>query len=202
MYTAADIGLVRIGIVKWYYLMDISIGKALGAEAHGNYAIKTRKSMISGARSRMSTFSTSADALFNKTIPKVGFPQTYISPANVVRQLWLHLFYNKYTTISSQHKPVIVTPIAPTIALLWGHLLLYTLHTRPSGKVTPYSGYDEGVCLSAACSRIYGPGDGFVYFIRSASGKRRLRGLGLIHMSDAWKEYMLTHYESKRPGRL
>jgi hypothetical protein len=44
----------------------------------------------------------------------------------------------------------------------------------------------------------YGPGDGFVYFIGSASGTNRLRG-GLTDMSDAWKEYMLTRYELKKP---
>ena len=41
----------------------------------------------------------------------------------------------------------------------------------------------------------YGPGDGFSYFIESASG------IGLTDMSDAWKAYMLTRYELKKPDR-
>jgi len=51
------------------------------------------------------------------------------------------------------------------------------------------------------CSNSYGPGDGFIYWIGSASGTSRLRRLGLTHNSDAWKEYMLTHYELKQPDR-
>jgi hypothetical protein len=51
------------------------------------------------------------------------------------------------------------------------------------------------------CSNSYGLGDGFVYFIASASGTSRLRRLGLTYMSGAWKEHMLTHYDIKKPDR-
>jgi hypothetical protein len=51
------------------------------------------------------------------------------------------------------------------------------------------------------CNNSYGPGDGFIYFIRSALGKSTIRRLGLTHMSDAWKEHMLAHYEFKKPAR-
>ena len=47
----------------------------------------------------------------------------------------------------------------------------------------------------------YAPGDGFVYFILSAQGRSNIRRLGLIHMSDAWKAHMFTHYELKKPAR-
>ena len=50
-------------------------------------------------------------------------------------------------------------------------------------------------------SNSYRPGDGFIYFIRSASGKSTIRRLGLTHMSDAWKDQMLAHYEFKKPER-
>ena len=91
-----------------------------------------------------------------------------------------------------------------------GSTNIYTTHSSSSESDTIPLGYDEsgyehfhrsifdGLLI---CSNSYGPGDGFVYFIRSASGKSRLRRLGLTHMSDAWKEYMLAHYESKRPDR-
>ena len=48
------------------------------------------------------------------------------------------------------------------------------------------------------CNNSYYPGDGFVYSIYSAQGTSTLRRLELIHMSDAWKNYMLAHYEVKR----
>lgn len=48
----------------------------------------------------------------------------------------------------------------------------------------------------------YGLGDGFLYFVGSASSTSRLGRPGLTHMSDAWKEHMLTHYEPKKPDRL
>jgi len=47
----------------------------------------------------------------------------------------------------------------------------------------------------------YCPGDGFMYSIRSALGKSIIRRLGLAHMSDEWKEYILANYETKRPER-
>lgn len=47
----------------------------------------------------------------------------------------------------------------------------------------------------------YAPGDGYIYFIASIRGRSDLRRLGLVHMSDAWKEHMLTYYDLKKPAR-
>jgi len=49
----------------------------------------------------------------------------------------------------------------------------------------------------------YGPGDGSIYFIGSASDKGRMRRLGLSrmsHMSDeVWKECTLIRYGLQKP---
>ncbi|KIM86430.1 hypothetical protein PILCRDRAFT_326103 [Piloderma croceum F 1598] len=55
--------------------------------------------------------------------------------------------------------------------------------------------------LVLICNNSYCPGDGFIYSIWSAQGQSTIRRLGLTHMSDAWKEHMLAHYEKKRPAR-
>jgi len=48
----------------------------------------------------------------------------------------------------------------------------------------------------------YAPGDGYIYFIASIRGQSDIKRLGLVHLSDDWKEHMLTYYELKKPARI